>query len=57
MVYLSSIDVIEYKIEFVGCLEGVVQSYQEGMLYILHQNASLCHDVLLLDGERQRQLG
>lgn len=53
---LSSIHVVEDKVEFVSSLEGKVQPHQERMFDILHQDTSLRHDMLLLDeGGRERE--
>ena len=46
--HLSAINVVENEIEFVSCLETVVQSDQERVVKILEQNISFAHDVRLL---------
>ena len=48
--YLSTVDIVEYKVQLVSSLEGVVQPHQEGMLDVLHQHTALSHDMLLLEG-------
>ena len=48
--HLSTVDVVQHKVEFVIRLEGVVQSHQEGVFDVLHQHAALGHDMLLLRG-------
>lgn len=47
--YLSTVDIVQNKVQLVCSLEGVVQPHQEGMLDVLHKHAALSHDVLLLD--------
>lgn len=46
--HLSTVDIVQNKVQLVCSLEGVVQPHQEGVLDVLHQHAALSHDVLLL---------
>lgn len=46
--YLSTIDVVQDKIQFVCSLEGKVKPDQEGVFYIFQQDIALWHNVLLL---------
>lgn len=50
--YLSTVDVVQHKVQLVSSLEGVVQPHQEGMLDVLHQHTALSHDMLLLEERR-----
>lgn len=54
--YLSSVDVVEDKVELLWGLEGVVQPHQEGMFQTLQQHVPLGHDVLLLQEEEDREI-
>lgn len=51
LTYLSTVNVVQHKVQFVSSLEGVVEPHQEGMLDVFHQHAALSHDMLLLRGE------
>lgn len=51
--HLSSIDVVEHKVEFLGRLEGVAQAHEEGVPHVLQKHVALRHDVVLLWGHRQ----
>ncbi len=46
--YLSSVDVVEDEVEFVGALEGVVEPDEERVRHVLQQHVPLRHDVLHL---------
>lgn len=48
LTHLSTVDVVQHKVELVCGLEGVVQPHQERVLDVLHQHTALSHDVLLL---------
>lgn len=52
--YLSSVDIVEDKVELLWGLEGVVQVDQEGVLQALQQDIPLGHDILLLQGGRTK---
>lgn len=49
--YLSTINIVQHKVQFVSSLEGVVEPHQEGMLDVFHQHTALSHDMFLLGGE------
>lgn len=45
MSYLSTIDVVQHKVEFVGGLERVMHPNKEGMFDVCHKYVPLRHDV------------
>lgn len=53
--HLSAVHVVQNKVELVCGLEGVMKPHQEGMLDVLHEDAALGHDVLLLLKGRQHE--
>lgn len=50
--HLSSVYVVQDKVELLWGLEGVVEPNQKRMFQTLQQHISLCHYVLLLKGEK-----
>ena len=42
---LSSIHVVQDKVEFGASLEGVVETHQERVADVLQEDVPLCHDV------------
>lgn len=53
--YLSSIYIVQDKVELLWGLEGVVEPNQKRMFQTLQQHISLCHYVLLLKGEKAKK--
>lgn len=53
--YLSSINIVQNEVQFIGCLEGKVESDKERVTDVSNEYVSLCHDVfhfILLDNVR-----
>lgn len=52
--YLSAIYIVQDKVELLYSLKRVVKPNQKRVFEALQQHVSLCHDVLLLKREKEK---